>query len=310
MHLLPLLLLVIFSTNVLGSEPIQPIPRTLSLDQAKVNLGAKLFQDKRLSKANNIACDSCHKENIGLADEKDFSLTAKGGKRKRNTQGLFNVSLLAYLHWDGRFKNLTELSIRGTKGALGVSWDHIVLFLKSDPDYLALFNKIYAEGVTKLTASDALAEYQKSYLTPDSKFDLYLRGDNSAITAQEKNGYDLFKNYGCISCHNGIAMGGQMFAKLGQFGDYFKDRGNIKKTDYGRFNRTKKESDRFRFRVPSLRNIALTSPYFHDASQKTLDDVVQTMAKYQLGRKLSTEDADDIVSFLKTLTGKYKGRQL
>ena len=289
-----------------ADEPIKPIPDFIELDKAKLNIGALLFFDKNLSKNNNVSCASCHKQAEGLTENIPFSTSSLDKLRSRNTQSLFNTAFFSYLHWDGKFTSLNDLGLRGMKGATSNEWDNILKYLKSSDVYAKLFNAVFNDGVTKSNVAQALAEYQKSFITPNSPFDLFLKGDASALSKQQVQGYRLFKNYGCISCHNSMTVGGQMFAKLGQFGDYFKDRGHIKKADYGRFNKTKLEADRYRFRVPSLRNVALTAPYFHDGSQKTLNEAVQTMAKYQLGRQLSTEDTDALVSFLVSLTGELK----
>jgi len=290
-------------SSAYSSEPISPLPNTIKIDQQKYEIGALLFQDKNLSKNKNVACSSCHKASQGLAENVPFSMASTGKLRHRNTQSVFNTTFFSYLHWDGRFSSLTDLNLKGMRGATSNDWDSILKYLRANDAYVTLFSMVFREGINKKNVVSSFVEYQKSLITPNSPFDLYLKGDVSALTEQQIKGYRLFKNYGCISCHNSMTIGGQMFAKLGQFGDYFKDRGNIKHADYGRFNRTHRESDRYRFRVPSLRNVALTAPYFHDASQKTLKDAVQTMAKYQLGRELERSDTEAIVSFLKSLTG-------
>lgn len=157
---------------------------------------------------------------------------------------------------------------------------------------------------------DAIAEFERSLSTPNSRFDRWLRGDDNAITAEELEGYRKFKSYGCVSCHQGVNIGGNMFETLGAVREYFAERGNVSKADLGRFNVTGKEEDRHVFKVPSLRNVALTSPYFHDGSAKTLDEAVRVMARYQLGRPLPDADAALLVKFLQTLTGEYNGRRL
>jgi cytochrome c peroxidase len=157
---------------------------------------------------------------------------------------------------------------------------------------------------------DALAVFQRSLITPNGRFDKYLRGDKTAITADELKGYQLFKSYGCVACHQGVNAGGNMFQLFGVMGDYFAKRGNITEADYGRFNATKNPADKHMFKVPSLRNVALTAPYFHDGSAKTLSDAVDVMFRYQLGRPAPQADKDYIVKFLHTLTGEYKGKSL
>jgi cytochrome c peroxidase len=149
-----------------------------------------------------------------------------------------------------------------------------------------------------------------SLTTPNARFDRFLLGDKQALTAAEIEGYRLFKANGCISCHQGVNVGGNMFQPFGIMSDYFADRGQMTPADLGRFNVTKNEADRHLFRVPSLRNVALTAPYFHDGSAKTLEEAISTMTKYQLGRTLPTEQIASISKFLRTLTGEYRGKPL
>jgi cytochrome c peroxidase len=147
-------------------------------------------------------------------------------------------------------------------------------------------------------------------ITPNSRFDKFLGGDQSALNAQEKHGYELFQSYGCASCHQGMNLGGNMYEKMGLMGDYFADRGNITEADRGRFNLTKDPQNMHEFRVPSLRNVALTAPYFHDGHAQTLEAAIAIMAKYQLGRPMPATDLDAIAAFLRSLTGQYNGKQL
>jgi cytochrome c peroxidase len=165
--------------------------------------------------------------------------------------------------------------------------------------------------VRKEHVLDAIATYERSLITPNAPFDRYLRGDIYAINAEQKHGYEVFKSYGCISCHQGVNVGGNLFQKVGLFEDYFKLRGGpLTPADLGRYNVTKDERDRHVFRVPSLRNIAVTAPYFHDGSVDKLAYAVEIMARVQLGRKPPPDDVQAIVSFLKSLTGEYQGRAL
>jgi cytochrome c peroxidase len=146
-------------------------------------------------------------------------------------------------------------------------------------------------------------------ITPNAPFDRFLRGQGQ-LSAQQHRGYETFRDYGCISCHQGKNVGGNMYQRFGIMRDYFADRGEVVAVDFGRYSQTQLEDDRFVFRVPSLRNVALTAPYFHDGSADTLEEAVTTMARYQLGRALAAEQADDIAAFLGTLTGEYRGRPL
>lgn len=294
------------------NEPIQPVRPAEGLDPGKVELGRRLFSNPRLSKDNSISCASCHDLAEGGTSHVVYSPGVGGHLNDVNTLGVFNSARNFRLFWDGRAGSLEEaidISVTESK-MLAADWQEVIRRLNREPGYLAAFNDIYQDGITKRNITDALATFVRSLVTPGSRFDQYLMGDKTAITADEKHGYELFKSYGCISCHQGMNVGGNMFETFGVMADYFGDRGNITKADRGRFNITGDEQDMHKFRVPSLRNVALTSPYFHDGTESTLQGAVNDMATYQLGRKLSSEEVQYIVKFLKTLTGKYNGRAL
>ncbi len=192
----------------------------------------------------------------------------------------------------------------------GSTWKEVVNKLQQSTEYVQTFARIYLDGLNSTNIKDAIATYEQSLYTPNSRFDQFLRGNKQALTAAEQEGYRIFKTYGCVSCHQGVNVGGNMFQRFGVIGDYFADRGNITRADLGRFNITKDQADRYVFRVPSLRNVALTPPYFHDGSTKTLEEAISIMVKYQLGRPLSTEQINLIAQFLRTLTGEYQGKPL
>ena len=185
------------------------------------------------------------------------------------------------------------------------TWPEVIAKLSKDAAYRLDFSTIYPQGIQQASVKDAIATYERSLTTPNSKFDRYLRGDIHAMNDEELDGYQLFKNLGCINCHQGMNVGGNLYQKLGVVNDYFAARGNVSEVDYGRYNITKIEADRYKFRVASLRNVALTAPYFHDASADTLEKAVLTMGRYQLGVSLSREEIISIVKFLNTLTGEY-----
>ena len=194
---------------------------------------------------------------------------------------------------------------------MGSNWGQVIPKLEEDPAYVEAFAKLYPDqGITGDTIVDAIAVFERSLVTPNSRFDRYLKGDSEAISERELQGYELFRSIGCANCHVGAAMGGQSFETMGLKRDYFADRGDIKEVDAGQFNFTGKEADRFKFKVPTLRNIAITFPYFHDGRTDNLKDAVLIMSKYQEGRQLTDEQADLIVAFLKTLTGEYNGKPL
>jgi cytochrome c peroxidase len=294
------------------NEPIQPIPLQIDLDEKKVTLGEKLFRDVRLSSDKKVACISCHGFDTGGVDRMTRSRGVKGQLNLVNTPTVFNSGFNFKLDWDGKYENLFT-NVDGpllSPIIMGGKWEEIIPMLRSSPDYVKAFAKAYPDGITKDNVRDAIATFEESLYTPNSRFDQFLRGNSNALTQEEKEGYNLFKEYGCVSCHQGINVGGNMFQKFGVLGDYFADRGKVIKADLGRFNVTGQEKDRYVFRVPSLRNVELTSPYFHDGTTETLEQAVNVMVKYQLGRSLKSEQINLIIQFLKTLTGEYQGKPL
>ena len=293
-------------------EPIKPIPLTLVLDSQKVALGRKLFRDPILSRNESISCASCHDLSKGGTDRRVKSLGVNGARGDVNAPTVFNSGFNFKQFWDGRSGNLED-QIEGPTQApneMGETWGDILRKLQSKPEYVSMFDKTYSDGLQRENIKNAIAEFERSLYAPNCRFDQYLRGNDSVLTASEKAGYQKFKAFGCISCHQGVNVGGNMFETLGTMKDYFAARGRITKADFGRFNVTGREKDRFVFKVPSLRNVALTAPYFHDGSIQTLEEAVEVMAEYQLGQRLTQKDVSDIVGFLKTLTGEYDGKPL
>jgi cytochrome c peroxidase len=298
--------------EVAVNEPIQPIPLRVKLDAQKVALGEKLFQDPQLSQNNSISCATCHNFKTGGVERLNFSRGMNGALTSVNTLTVFNSGFNFKQNWDGSAETLEEQvdkAIHNSKD-LNANWPEVISKLKKSPEYVKLFGQLYAGGITDDSIKDAIATFELSLYTPNSRFDKFLRGNQAALSYEEKEGYHIFKDYGCAICHQGVNAGGNLFQKFGVMGDYFADRGNITKADFGRFNVTGNPQDKYVFKVPSLRNITLTSPYFHDGSAKTLSEAIAVMAKYQLGRQLSPEQIDLIVKFLTTLTGEYKGSPL
>lgn len=288
------------------NEPIQPIIVPTDLNPKKVELGFHIFSDVRVSGDNSVACISCHDLSRGGADHRAFSIGAGGVVGKINTLTVYNAANNIMWFWNGSATSLED-QLDGpvlSPNEMNSDWDAVVTKFKHDTYYVSAFNEIYSDGVTVENIKNAIVEFERSLVTPNSPFDRYLRGDFYAIDEEAKQGYALFKEYGCSSCHQGVNVGGNLLQVFGVVGNYFEDRGNIKEVDYGRFNVTGQEVDRYRFRVPSLRNVALTAPYFHDGSAETLQDAVYVMAKYQLGRKIPQKDVDLIIRFLHTLTGE------
>jgi cytochrome c peroxidase len=304
----------------LTGEPIQPIPQSIATvrgagsatDRTKLTLGEKLFQDVRLSTNNQKSCLSCHSFSLGGADGLAHSIGINGIPTEVNTPTVFNARFNFRFNWNGKFTNLDDHldALMSNPKVMGVQWPAAIRALEQVPEYRQLFDRVYPDGLTPTNIKDALVAYELSLNTPNARFDRFLLGDKQALTATEIEGYRLFKANGCISCHQGVNVGGNMFQPFGIMSDYFAERGRITPADLGRFNVTKNEADRHLFRVPSLRNVALTAPYFHDGSAKTLEEAISTMSKYQLGRTLPTEQIAAIAKFLRTLTGEYRGKPL
>ncbi len=290
----------------------QALPQSMPLDSQKVSLGQQLFHDPRLSKDDSISCASCHGLNTGGVDNRARSIGVGGGVGGINAPSVFNSGLNFVQFWDGRAPTL-EAQIEGPVNhplEMASNWALVSQKLNADAHYQALFTALYSDGITTANIKDAIATFERSLITPNSRFDKFLNGDATALNEQEKQGYEWFQSYGCGSCHQGQNLGGNMFEKMGLMGDYFADRGNPTDVDKGRFNVTHDAQNLHEFRVPSLRNVALTAPYFHDGYAQTLEQAVAIMAKYQLGRPMPAEHLNAIVAFLRTLTGQYQGQPL
>ena len=290
-------------------EPIKPLPQKLDLDARKVSLGKLLFHDKRLSKDNSLSCASCHDIAKGGVDGQQFATGIKGQVGPINTPTVLNSGLNFRQFWNGRAATLEEQAAGPVHnpGEMGSNWQEVLGKLNQDSAFVAQFKAVYADGLQPRHIQEAIATFERSLITP-SRFDRYLLGDSRAIDEDERQGYQLFKNYGCIACHQGMGVGGNMYQTFGVLGNYFKEKGKVTDADLGRYAVTKNEADRHVFKVPSLRNVELTAPYFHDGSAKTLDEAIDVMFRYQLGRTAPASDKALIVKFLKTLTGE-KGMQ-
>lgn len=309
--LLPLLVGAL-PLQLIAEEPITPLPLSVEVDLEKARLGEQLFHDVRLSRDNSRSCAHCHQLPNGGSDNQKVSTGIGAQQGKINAPTVFNSSLNFVQFWDGRARTLEE-QLDGPISnplELGSSWSEVVGKLRNDPQLVARFVRVYPQGLSAESIKESLASFERTLLTPNSRFDHYLRGNPAALSARERYGYQLFKEYGCASCHQGIAVGGNMYARMGAIYDYFEERGKIGEADYGRYNVTQREADRFTFKVPSLRLVAYTAPYFHDGSAATLEQAVRVMARYQLGRPIAEDDVAQIVEFLHTLSGDlnhYKG---
>ena len=293
-----------------GGEPVTPIEPSEHLDAAKVALGRKLFHDPRLSRGDAVACSTCHQLQSGGADGRVQSIGSDGRPLDFNTLTVFNASGNASLNWKGNFRTLEEQNesvLRNTR-IMNANWDELLAKLRNDSDYRKDFSVIYGNSPARVDVLDALATFERSLVTPNSRFDRRLRGERSAISPEEEQGYQLFKSYGCVACHQGANFGGNLSQPFGIFDDPFDPRGAA---GAGRDHvaATGAESGQV-YRVPSLRNVAVTPPYFHNGYTSSLPEAVEIMGRSQLGRDLSIDDVRLIVQFLNTLTGEYEGRPL
>jgi cytochrome c peroxidase len=292
-----------------SGEALLPLPPLPALSPDKVALGKSLFLELRLSRDNSISCASCHDLNVAGSDSKRFSVGVAGAQGTVNAPSVFNASLNFVQFWDGRAGSLEEQAAGPVHNPIEMAsnWDEVIAKLSGDERYRRVFQRLYPQGITAAAIVDAIATFERALLTSNAPFDRFLRGDAQAIDSQAQQGYRHFKEFGCASCHQGANIGGNLFQRFGVMGDYFADRASIRPisaADLGRFNVTGQEDDRYVFKVPSLRNVALTAPYFHDGGVETLDEAVTIMARYQLGRELSKAEVQSIVAFLKTLTGE------
>ncbi len=292
-----------------AGDSFLPLPQKQALKSELVALGEKLFYDTRLSHDLSLSCASCHELTRGGIDLRD----TQGVRSDRfNAPTLFNVGFHFKYFWNGRAETLEEqieLTVRSPT-VFNNDWPRIEERLQGDASYRPLLQRMGSgKNLNAELIKKALAEFERSLVTPDSRFDRYLRGDKDALSPMEKRGLQLFKTLGCSSCHQGALLGGNMFQKFGIFGRIPADR-LISPRDLGRYSITQKEEDRFVFKVPSLRNVELTAPYFHNGAAATLHDAVSIMSRAQLGRELADEEREHIVAFLKTLTGEWRGRPL
>jgi len=293
--------------------PITPVMPADGLDPARVRLGERLFRDPRLSRSGRVSCVTCHLLDGNGADGHAFSASPEaGGTLDLITPTVFNAALSFRLGWQGRTRSLEEQTefILLNPRLMNTGWTELTGRLRADPEYREAFAAAYGGRIGRAQVLDALASFGRLLVTPDARFDRHLRGERGAITPEEEAGYALFKAVGCIACHQGVNVGGNLFQRFGIFQAPFAPDRPLRTADLGRFEITGAERDRHVFRVPSLRNVAVTPPYFHDGSAATLEEAVATMARQQLGRDLGQEEVGLLAGFLRTLTGEYQGRML
>ena len=299
-----------------------PEPADNPTTPEKVELGKILYHDPRLSSSGTVSCASCHNVMLGGDDNRGGSVGVKAQVGGRSAPTVWNSAFNATQFWDGRAPSL-EAQAKGPVTnpiEMGMkSWDDVVVRLKAIPGYADLFAKAFtgADAISADNAAKAIAAYERTLITPNSAYDKFAKGDLNALNEQQQRGLQTFADSGCVACHSGPAFNG---AQNGQgVGDYIKfpaiENGALEAEfgftkDLGRYEVTKNEADKHLFKVPTLRNIALTAPYFHNGKVKTLEEAVNVMAKTQLGKDLSPQQIGDIVAFLNTLTGEFPKQAL
>lgn len=301
-----------------ANEPVRPLPDSIAYDVRKAALGKVLYNDTRLSADGTVSCATCHNLDMGGVDNKRYSEGIGGQLGGVNAPTVYNACFNFVQFWDGRAATLAEQAGGPPLNPVEMgcsSFDEIVARLSDDKAFAKDFTAVYPEGLSQATITDAIAEYEKTLVTPNSAFDRYLRGEKDAMTAEQVEGYALFKEYNCATCHAGVNMGGLTYELMGQRDNYFEDRELTLKSgltdgDNGRWAQTKVERDRYRFKTPTLRNVALTWPYYHDGSVNTLDEAVKKMAKFQVGREMSDDECGKVVSYIGALTGQFDGKTL
>ena len=300
MRFVTIILLLLTSLEISrGDYAVEPIPRTIEYNAEKAALGHRLFFDPKLSKDGTVACVNCHSPRTG-ADAKKVSIGIEGQKGSANTPTVFNSVFNFRQMWSGSARDLKEQVQMPVHNPVEMGMDEkrINGYLRQNHYYGPLFQKIYGRLANFDDMSDAIGEFEKALITPDSRFDLFLRKEGK-LSSEEMRGYKLFKQLGCITCHNGINLGGNSFQKMGLINRY---RWTEENPD--RYSLTRQERDKNIFKVPTLRNIALTAPYFHDGSAPTLKEALKKMAFHNLGFDLTEEEIDALEAFLHTLTGK------
>ena len=295
---------------------VAPAPKDNPTTQAKVELGKKLYMDPRFSSTGTVSCNSCHNVMEGGDDSRPTSMGVHGKTGGRNAPTVWNAAFHSVQFWDGR-ANLLEDQAKGPVAnpvEMGMKDVETAMErVRRIPGYKAEFEKVFGkDGMTVDNAARAVAAFERTLITPNSPYDRFVKGDKTALSAQQQRGMEKFAATGCTSCHSGAAFNGpKMPFGQGFYAKFptFSDNEYVKKynlmADKGREEATGKAADAHMFRVPTLRNITDTAPYFHNGSVNDLGEAVRVMAKTQLNKDLSDEDVADIVAFLSALTGEY-----
>jgi cytochrome c peroxidase len=281
-----------------------PLPKSMidaSKEKIKIELGQKLYFEKKLSINNTISCNSCHMVDKFGVDNEVTSPGHDGTRGGRNSPTVYNAALNFRHFWDGRAKDLAAQAIGPILNPIehGLKSKKDALEKINTPEYLALFKKSFPgekKSFTYNNVGHAIAAFEKTLLTP-SRFDDYLEGDVHALSNKERKGLKRFMEVGCTSCHSGAGLGGDKYQKIGSIKVY-------PTKDKGRFEITKKRRDKFKFKVPILRNVTKTAPYLHDGSISSLSETIKIMGEYQLGVELTKVDIEEIEAFLESLEAK------
>ena len=290
-----------------------PLPPDMATEEfpitpARADLGRKLFFDPRLSLDGTVSCATCHRPALYGTDALAKSIGVEHRLNARNAPTVLNAALQFKAHWIGDRANVEEQAMKSLIGHASFGnpdFAAVIRKINALPDYAADFKQAFPndpEPVKPENWGNAIGAYERTLVTP-SPFDTYLKGDVKALSPQAQQGLKTFIDIGCVSCHNGVAVGGSVFQKFGIFGDYWKETGS-QSIDEGRFNETKVAADKYVFKVPSLRNVAMTPPYFHDGSVSTLPKAMRIMGKVQLGKELTEQEVNDLMAFLNGLTGE------
>lgn len=289
------------------SAQIQVIKPVEGLNPDRVALGERLYHDPNLSLDGTISCASCHDITKGGDDGMQFSPGVGGLLGGVNSPTTLNSHLNFVQFWDGRADSLEAQAAGPIENPVEMAntFPNVIAYLESEDSYVEGFKKAFGDAeINQNTITTAIADYERTLTTLNSPFDRWLEGDDDALNPQELAGLQAFMDVGCSSCHQGPGVGGTMYQRMGNVKDYFGSlERSLDESDYGRYNVTKKEEDKFRFKVPMLRNVAETAPYMHDGYTDDLGEIVRIMALHQLGQNLEQQQIDDIVAFLGTLTG-------
>ena len=282
-----------------AAEPVHAIPHVKPANPAKVELGKKLYFDPRISQSGTMSCNTCHNLSLGGTDNLKTSLGHNWQQAQMNTPTVLNSTFNKVQFWDGRLHEESKGVYDVSPADLAFMHDKVIDVLNSIPGYKQEFRKAYGSNtITRDMLVNALTAFNQTLVTPDSRFDKWLKGDKKALSKNELEGYKLFKDSGCVACHNGPAVGGNSFQKMGLVEPY-----KAATAAEGRSAVTGNDADRFNFKVPTLRNVEMTYPYFHDGAANTLKEAVDIMGRLQLGKKFTDDENAKIVAFLKTLTG-------